>query len=149
MIISCSRRTDIPAFYGDWFINRIRKGFVHVRNPIYFKKVSKLSLKSVDVYYFTSCSKNPVPFLDKLNLLQDYNYYSQFTLTPYGKDIGLNLPLKREVIDTFLKLSEKIGKKIVIWLYDSILLSPRIHIDYHMQKFGYLVQCLSGMRENA
>ena len=94
MIISCSRRTDIPAFYSDWFFNRMREGYVLVRNPMNPRQVRNVSLAPSDVDCIVFWTKNPAPMLDKLQLLQDYNYYFQFTLTPYGKDIEPNLPPK-------------------------------------------------------
>ncbi|MEN6375467.1 MAG: DUF1848 domain-containing protein [Smithella sp.] len=144
MIISCSRRTDIPAFYSDWFINRIREGFVQVRNPVNVRQVRTVSLLPADVDCIVFWTKNPAPLLDRIYLLADYNYYFQFTLTSYGSDIEQNLPPKNEVIDTFLALSRKIGKERIIWRYDPILLSPGVNIDYHIQNFADLVQRLAG-----
>jgi hypothetical protein len=147
MIISCSRRTDIPAFYSDWFFNRLREGFVLVRNPMNPKQVRQVSLAPPDVDCIVFWTKDPVPMLDRLHLLQDYNYYFQFTLTPYDKDIELNLPPKIEIIDTFIRLSDKIGRKRIVWRYDPILLSASISIDYHMDHFYDLARRLSGHTE--
>lgn len=147
MIISCSRRTDIPAFYGDWFFNRIHEGFVLVRNPMNAKQVRRVSLLPADVDCIVFWTKDPEPLLDRLQHLKDYNYYFQFTLTPYGKDIEPNLPLKTEIVDTFLKLSVKIGKKRIIWRYDPILLTENINIEYHIEHFARMVQRLSGHTE--
>jgi len=85
--------------------------------------------------------------MDRLQLLQDYDFYFQFTLTPYDKNIEPNLPSKTEIIDTFLKLSGKIGKKRIIWRYDPILLSANINIDYHVDRFSELAKRLSGHTE--
>jgi hypothetical protein len=147
MIISCSRRTDIPAFYSDWFLNRIREGHVHVRNPMNPKQVRKISLTPPDVDCLVFWTKDPAPMLDHLQPLKDYNYYFQFTLTPYEKNIELNLPPKPQIIDTFLKLSDKVGKKRIIWRYDPILLSASINIDYHVDQFNELAKRLSGHTE--
>jgi DNA repair photolyase len=147
MIISCSRRTDIPAFYSDWFFNRISEGYVLVRNPMYPRQVRRVSLAPPDVDCIVFWTKDPAPMTDHLQLLQDYNYYFQFTLTPYDKDIEPNLPPKLQIIDTFLELSDKIGKKRTIWRYDPILLSASINIDYHIDCFNDLAQRLSGHTE--
>ncbi|MGD0022181.1 MAG: DUF1848 domain-containing protein [Smithellaceae bacterium] len=147
MIISCSRRTDIPAFYSDWFFNRIHEGYVLVCNPMNSKQVRNISLAPSDVDCIVFWTKDPAPMLDKLQLLQDYNFYFQFTLAPYGKDIELNLPPKTEIIDTFLKLSDKIGKKRIIWRYDPILLSKSVGIEYHVNNFASLAKLLSGHTE--
>ena len=84
MIVSVSRRTDIPAFYSDWFFNRLQEGFVHGINPFNRKQVSEISLRPEDVDCFVFWTKNPAPMLERLDLLAGYNYYFQFTLTPYG-----------------------------------------------------------------
>jgi len=85
--------------------------------------------------------------LDRLQLLKDYNFYFQFTLTPYNKDIEPNLPPKAAIIDTFLKLSNKIGKKRIIWRYDPILLSASVRMEYHVEHFTRMSQRLSGHTE--
>ena len=147
MIISCSRRTDIPAFYSDWFVNRLREGYVLVRNPMNAKQIRRVSLAPSDVDCIVFWTKYPSPMLDRLQLLKGYNYYFQFTLTPYGKDIEPHLPPKAEIVDTFIKLSDKIGKKRIIWRYDPILLSASITIDYHLERFHDLARQLSGHTE--
>jgi DNA repair photolyase len=147
MIISCSRRTDIPAFYSDWFFNRLREGYVSVRNPMNSNQVRNVSLAPADVDCIVFWTKDPTPMLDRLHLLQDYKYYFQFTITPYGKDIEPNLPSKMEIIDTFLKLSDKTGKERIIWRYDPILLSAGINIDYHWARFHDLAGQLAGRTE--
>lgn len=147
MIISCSRRTDIPAFYSDWFFNRIREGYVLVRNPMNSTQVRHVSLTQQDVDCIVFWTKDPAPMLDRLHLLKDYSYYFQFSLTPYDKDIEPNLPQKNEIIDSFLKLSDQIGKKRTIWRYDPILLSESLTIEYHIQHFEYLAKRLSSHTE--
>lgn len=144
MIISCSRRTDIPAFYSDWFFNRIREEFVLVRNPLNANQVRRISLLPSDVDCIVFWTKDPAPMLDRFNLLQDYSYYFQFTLTPYDNDIEPNLPPKKKISDTFLRLSDKIGTDRVIWRYDPILLSKRISLAYHVDHFGNTSRRLSG-----
>jgi DNA repair photolyase len=144
MIISCSRRTDIPAFYSDWFFNRVYEGYVLVRNPLNPKQLRNISLAPPDVDCIVFWTKNPEPMMDRLQLLQDYNFYFQFTLTPYNKDIEPNLPSKPQIIDTFLKLSDKIGKKRIIWRYDPILLSDTMRREYHVEHFAKIAQRFSG-----
>ena len=147
MIISCSRRTDIPAFYSEWFFNRLSEGYVLVRNPMNSKQVRNVSLTPPDIDCIVFWTKDPAPMLDRLHLLKDYHYYFQFTLTPYDKDIEPHLPLKTDIFDTFLRLSDRIGKKRIIWRYDPILLSANINIDYHMDRFYDLARRLSGYTE--
>ena len=147
MIISCSRRTDIPAFYSDWFFNRLREGYVLVRNPMNRNHLRKVSLDPANVDCFVFWTKNPAPMLVYLHLLKDYQYYFQFTLTPYGEDIEPHLPPKTQIIDTFLRLSNTIGKKRIIWRYDPILLTKSVSIEYHIEHFARLAKILSGYTE--
>ena len=147
MIISCSRRTDIPAFYSEWFFNRLQEGFVWVRNPMNAKQIRQLSLTPEDVDCFVFWTKDPTPMLDRLQSLSHYNFYFLFTLTPYGKDLEPNLPPKTKIIDAFRKLSDRIGKKRNIWRYDPIILSNHMNTEYHIEQFGNLAEQLSGYTE--
>jgi len=148
-IISVSRRTDIPAHYSDWFFNRLKDGFVHVRKNINPSQkipddVKKISLKPEHVMCFVFWTKNPGPMLDRLDELKDYHFYFQFTLTPYGPDIEKNLPPKEELEDTFIKLSKKVGPDRIIWRYDPILLTDKIDINYHKKHFERLSEKFHG-----
>lgn len=106
MIISASRRTDIPSYYSNWFFNRIKEGFVYVRNPMNPHQISKVSLAPDVLDGIVFWTKNPSPMLGRLDELCDYTYYFQFTLNPYGTDIERNVPSKSEVvIHVFQKLS--------------------------------------------
>lgn len=95
MIISASRRTDIPACYSEWFLKRVQEGFLFVRNPMFRHSVSKsVSPSIVDCIVFWT--KNPLPMLKMLPAFRDYMFYFQFTVTGYGKDIEAHIPNKRE-----------------------------------------------------
>lgn len=144
MIISASRRTDIPAFYSDWFFNRLQKGFVLVRNPMNKHQVSRVSLEKEVVDCIVFWSKNPTPMLPKLKLLKDYNYYFQFTLNPYDAVFENSVPKKSMLIDTFKRLSNEVGPHRVIWRYDPIILNDVIDMDYHEKYFGVLASKLKG-----
>ena len=114
MIISASRRTDIPSYYSEWFFNRLKDGYAYVRNPMNPHRISEVSLSPDMVDGIVFWTKNPTPMLNRLNELQDYTYYFQFTLTPYGRDIEKNVPSKNDIIiPTFQKLSSQIGKERV------------------------------------
>lgn len=148
MILSVSRRTDVPNYYSDWFINRIKEGFLCVRNPMNAHQISKINLSPEVVDCIVFWTKNPANMIEKLENLQAYVYYFQFTLTGYGKDIEPNLPDKRkELIPTFRKLSEKIGKEKVIWRYDPILINERYTADYHLKAFEEIASNLTGYTE--
>ncbi|MBQ4089353.1 MAG: DUF1848 domain-containing protein [Clostridia bacterium] len=145
MIISASRRTDIPAFFSDWFINRIQEGFVLVKNPMNPRQISRVSLAREDVDGIVFWTKNPIPMIDKLKYLNDIPYYFQFTLNPYGTDIEPNVPSKNDaIIPAFLKLSEKLGPDRIIWRYDPIILSAKYTIEYHIEYFEKLARRLRG-----
>jgi len=145
MILSASRRTDLPNYYSDWFYNRIKEGFLYVRNPMNAHQISKIDLSPEIVDCIVFWTKNPANMLDWLDKLRAYKYYFQFTLTGYGKDIEPNLPSKREtLIPTFQKLSEKIGSERVIWRYDPILLNQRYVLEYHLKAFEEIAGNLKG-----
>lgn len=143
MILSVSRRTDIPAFYSDWFYNRIREGDVCVRNPMNRHQVSKIRLSPDVIDCIVFWSKNPAPMLPRLGELADYMYYFQFTVTPYDRELETGLPQKESVIETFRRLSDRIGPKRVIWRYDPILFTQNIDIRYHLQYFEAIAKRLA------
>ena len=136
MIISASRRTDIPAFYSDWFFNRIKERYVLVPNPYNSKMISRISLDPAIVDCIVFWSKNPAPMLEKLDKLKEYNYYFQFTLNPYGPEIENHLPIISKRIDTFKRLSDRIGKEKVIWRYDPVLTNETYTPGFHKEKFA-------------
>ncbi len=145
MILSVSRRTDIPNYYAEWFYNRIKEGFVYVRNPMNFHQISKIDLSPKIVECIVFWTKNPAPMMDGLDALSNYHYYYQFTLTGYGKDIECNVPHKKEkMIPVFQKLSEKIGSKKVIWRYDPILFTKKYTPEYHLRAFEQIANALKG-----
>lgn len=144
MIISASRRTDIPTYYSTWFFNRLQEGYVLVRNPLNIHQVSKISLDPDVIDGIVFWTKNPIPMLDKLDRLKDYVYYFQFTLTSYGKDVETGIPSKKAVIiPAFQRLSDAIGPDRVIWRYDPIFLSETYSADYHIRFFEELAKKLS------
>jgi hypothetical protein len=147
MIISASRRTDIPAYYFDWMLNRIKQRYVYVRNPMNIHQISKISLDPDIVDCIVFWSKNPKPMLDKLHLINEYAYYFQFTLNPYDQDIEVRLPCKNEILETFKKLSDKIGPQKIIWRYDPVLLNSKYTILYHIEKFNEFASILKGYTE--
>lgn len=145
MIISASRRTDIPAFYSEWFFNRLKEGYVLVRNPMNIHQVSRIKLSPDVVDCIVFWTKNPEPMIERLNELKGYNYYFQFTLNSYSTDIEPSVPSKRNnVIDTFMRLSDKIGAERIIWRYDPIIITEKYTLEYHTTYFEKLAQELNG-----
>lgn len=148
MILSVSRRTDIPNYYSDWFYNRIKEGFVYVRNPMNVHQVSRIDISPEVVDCIVFWTKNPQPMMDRLDELAKYNYYFQFTLTGYGKDMECNVPHKKDMmIPIFQELSKKIGKQKVIWRYDPIIFTKRYTPEYHLKAFEQIAAVLSGYTE--
>lgn len=145
MILSVSRRTDIPCCYPDWFYNRLRAGFAYVRNPMNFHQVSRIPLTPELVDCIVFWTKNPTPMLPRLRELEDYPFYFQFTLTPYGSELEPGLPSKSEIVlPAFQALSRQIGAERVIWRYDPILLNTRYTVKYHIKAFEQLAEKLEG-----
>ena len=148
MIISSSRRTDIPSYYSEWFFNRIKEGFVYVRNPMNIHQISKINLSPDVVDGIVFWTKNPTPMLERIHELDQYTYYFQFTLNSYGKDVERNVPSKNDVIiPTFQKLSSIIGKERVVWRYDPILLNDQYTLEYHKKYFQVLCSKLGKYTE--
>lgn len=144
MILSVSRRTDIPAFYSEWFFNRLKEGFVYVRNPMNIHQVSKIVLSPDVIDCIVFWSKNPKPMLPRLDELKDYMYYFQFTINAYDKGFEVGVPTKEGIINTFKELSEKVGSKRVVWRYDPILLTEKMDVDYHIRYFEEIAKRLQG-----
>jgi DNA repair photolyase len=140
MIISASRRTDIPAFYAEWFINRLREGFLLVQNPFNAHKYSKVDLSPDKVDAIVFWTKNPEPLLKYLDDIDDmgYKYYFQFTLTGYPREIEQSLPELHKLLSTFKNLSDKIGPEKVIWRYDPIIISDITDEEFAVQNFNRL-----------
>lgn len=145
MIISASRRTDIPSYYSEWFYRRMEEGHVLVRNPMNIHQVSKISLSPEVVDGIVFWTKNPSRMLGGLSRLKEYTYYFQFTLTPYGNDIEAQLPSKRRiVIPAFKELADTIGPERVIWRYDPILINGQYTLEKHIRYFEMLARILEG-----
>lgn len=144
MIINTGQRTDIPAFYARWFANRLKEGFVCVRNPYYPNQVSRYRLdpKVVDVIGF--CTKNPAPMFPYMELLKDYGQYWFVTITPYGKDIEPNVPDKHKLLEDFKTLSDTVGINSIGWRYDPIFITDKYTPEYHLRAFEQMASALDG-----
>ncbi|MBE6929573.1 MAG: DUF1848 domain-containing protein [Ruminococcaceae bacterium] len=145
MLISASRRTDIPAFYTPWLLHRLRDGFACVRNPMNPRQVSRIALTPDVVDGLILWTKNPTPLLPHLDALRDYLYIFQFTLTAYGRDIEGAVPSKNDVlIPAFQELARRIGPERMIWRYDPILFTPTYTPEYHLHYFAKIARRLTG-----
>lgn len=149
MIINTGQRTDIPAFYAPWFANRLREGFVCVRNPYNPQQVSRYRLDPSVVDGIGFCTKNPEPMFPYMDLLRDYGQYWFVTITPYGRDIEPNVPDKHHLLDVFHRLSDTVGVNAIGWRYDPIFLSERYTADYHLRAFEQIASALDGYTKTA
>ncbi len=145
MIISASRRTDIPSYYGQWLLQRLREGYVFIPNPYNKQRYAKANLtrEAVDILVFWT--KNPLPFLRHLPEIDamGYPYYFQFTLTPYGRETEKFLPHKNTLVEVFMHLSRTLGKHRMVWRYDPIIIDDRYTLAYHAEKFASMASLLA------
>lgn len=141
MILNVSSRTDVAAFYSEWFMNRYNEGYVDVRNPFYEKLVHRIYFEDVEAIIF--CSKNPLPLIKHLKEI-DKPLLFHITLTPYNKDIEPNVISKREIIEGIKQISNIIGIDNVYVRYDPIFISDKYNIEYHIKAFDKLCILLNG-----
>lgn len=141
MILNVSGRTDIIAFYSEWFMKRYEEGFIDVRNPFYPKMISRISFDNVDAILF--CTKNPIPILKDIKKIKKPILF-HVTLTAYKNDIEPNVPPKGEVIKAVQELSRLIGKDNLVIRYDPVFISDKYSLDYHVKAFDKLCRLLEG-----
>ena len=148
-IISVSRRTDIPAFYSEWFMSRIREGHCTVVNPYNAAQVSRVSLAPEDVEIFVFWTRNAAPLMKHLEELdkRGYKYYFLYTILGYPKEIDPFCPELSEATETFINLSRIVGKEKMVWRYDPVLFSNRTTLKWHKEQFFRISDRLSGAFE--
>ena len=141
MILNVSGRTDIVAFYTEWFMNRLKDGYIDVRNPFNQNSISRIMMDDVDLIFF--CTKNPTPIV---KYIKDINkkIYFHVTLTPYKRDIEPNLPPKTEIIESIKKISELIGHDNIVVRYDPVFINNKYTIEYHIKAFERICKLLEG-----
>ncbi len=144
MILNTGQRTDIPAFFPEWFANRLKEGYVCVRNPYNQSSVNKYVLNPQVVDAIGFCTKNPAPFFPYLDLVKDYGQYWYVTITPYGKDIEPGVPDKKEVMEAFKFLSKTVGINRIGWRYDPIFIDDTYTVAFHIEAFTRMVEELKG-----
>ena len=141
MILNVSGRTDIVAFYTEWFMNRYKDGFLDVRNPFNPKLVSRINFDNVDLIMF--CTKNPIPIIPHLKEINKPILF-HITITPYLKDIEPNVIDKRRIIDGVKEISKLIGIENIYVRYDPIFISDKYTVDYHIKMFNKMCNLLDG-----
>lgn len=147
MIINTGMRTDIPAFYSEWFINRIKAGIVLVRNPYRPEWVTSYKLDPDVVDCIVFCTKNPAPMLPFTDHLKPFGQYWFVTITPYGKDVEPNVPPKETVMEDFKRLSEAVGTNCICWRYDPVFIDDTYTLARHISDFEEMAKTLSGCTE--
>lgn len=148
MIINTGSRTDIPAYFSEWFYNRIEQGYVYTRNPYYAEQVMKYQLIPDVVDCLSFCTKNPEPMLERLNEINAFSQFWLVTITPYEKEIEPNVPKKEKVIESFKRLSTKVGINAISWRYDPIFITDKYSVQYHIESFEKIAKSLSGYTDN-
>jgi hypothetical protein len=146
VIISASRRTDIPAFYAEWFMNRVRASYCTVPNPFNRHQVSHVSLQPDDVDVIVFWTRNPRPLLPHLAELDErgYRYYFQYTLMNNPRVIDPKSPPLEASLETFRELADHIGPEKVIWRYDPIVFSNVTGPEFHRATYQCIAQSLRG-----
>lgn len=144
MILSVSRRTDIPAFYADWFVNRLKEGSLLVRNPFNPGQVSRVDLSPSSVECIVFWTKNPQPMMAKLKELDPYPFYIQYTVNHYGPEMESRLPELEQRLDTFRRLSDLLGPERMVWRYSPIIMGGQYSFEYHLEAFARLASALRG-----
>ncbi|MBL7086328.1 MAG: DUF1848 family protein [Candidatus Cloacimonetes bacterium] len=146
MIISVCRRTDIPAYYSEWFYNRINDGYCVVPNPMNYKNVSFVDLTPKAVTAFVFWTRNPIPLWKNIKIIDELNfkYYFLFTLNNYPITYESYNPPLESTISIFKKIASKIGNSKVIWRYDPIIITDDMNFNFHTHNFNLIASKLKG-----
>lgn len=144
MILHTGNRTDIPAFYAEWFKNRLEAGYVMTRSPYDPSSVMKYSLDPSVVDLLVFCTKNPEPMTKYAEYLEPYRQYWYVTITPYGKDMEPNVPNKHRIIEITKDLGRRLGKNCVGWRFDPIIVNEKYTVGYHLRAFRRIAEELDG-----
>jgi hypothetical protein len=144
LIISASRRCDIPRFRFDWLLQRLEAGYVDVVNPFNAAQIRRVSLRPEDVECFVFWTRDPRSLLA---MTDQYAFYAMITLTGYPEILEPNIPPADEIIQAMKAMSEKWGRKRVIWRYDPVFLSSLTDAAFHRRNFAELAARLSGVVE--
>ena len=144
MILNMGQRTDIPAFFSQWFFRRVREQYVLARNPFFPEKVTRYRIAPDIVDAIAFCTKNPAPMLEGLDLLRDFPQMWFVTITAYGRDIEPNVPKKEDAVAAFRALSARLGTEAVVWRYDPVFITEKYSARLHKEAFAELAGALKG-----
>ncbi|MDF2629811.1 MAG: hypothetical protein K0R39_3642 [Symbiobacteriaceae bacterium] len=145
MIISASYKTDIPCFYGQWFMNRLRAGYCKMVNP-YSRQIYRVSLTRADVDGFIFWTKNLGPFLPHLAEIRaaGYPFIIQYTITGYARSLEHAVVDSEQSVGQIRRVASEFGPKAVVWRYDPILFTSATPHEYHLKSFSRLAEQLEG-----
>lgn len=146
MIVSASRRTDLPAFYAEWFMHRIRAGSCAVPNPFNRKQVTTVSLKPEDVDVIVFWTRNPRPLFPYFEELAErgFRYYFLYTLLNYPPELEPQAPPLEASLATFQECAARTSPERVIWRYDPIMFSTRTNARFHAERYHQIASALQG-----
>lgn len=144
VIVSASRRTDIPAFYSEWFLRRLAEGFCTVPNPFNRRQVSRISLRPEDVDALVFWTRNPRPLMARLAELAAHRYYFLFTLVGNPRELDPKSPPREAAVATFRDLAGRLGPGRVVWRYDPVVFSALTPREFHLRNFAEIAEQLEG-----
>lgn len=147
-IISASRRTDIPAFYGNWFMDRIREGYCTYPNPLYPKQIHRVDLTPDAVAGIVFWTRNAKPMLRHLDELsrRGYCFYFLYTVVNYPRSVDPRSPSYASAAETMRRLADGLGRNRVVWRYDPVILnSTGVDLTWHKENFGRLLGVIGGV----
>jgi hypothetical protein len=149
VIVSASRRTDIPAFYSAWMMQRLYAGYALVRSTYSAHRVFHVPLTPDVVDCIVFWTKNPIPMEASFPQIgaMGFPFYVQYTLTPYGPELEQNLPPKQALVEAFLRLSDTLGAARVVWRYDPVVVDPAHPVSWHIEAFGRMCERIAGFTE--
>jgi Domain of unknown function (DUF1848) len=145
MLISASYKTDIPAFYGEWFMNRLDAGYCLMRNP-YNRNVTRIELTKQAVDGFVFWTKNLGPFLPSLAEVKHrgFPFMVQYTINGYPRALEVSVLEAAKATEHVRAVTEQFGRDSVVWRYDTILLSSLTPVEFHLDNFGRIAASLRG-----
>ena len=147
VIVSASRRTDVPALFAGWLEQRLRDGWCEVANPFNRHQVSRVSLSPQDVAAFVFWTRHARPMLPLLPLLERHRYYFQYTITGYGPPVEPRTPPLEVAVRTFAELARRLPPGAVVWRFDPILVGPAFPPEAHLERFSRIARALAGHTE--
>ena len=148
MILNTGSRTDIPAFYAEWFVRRVREGFVMARSPYDPRRITRYILDPAVVDLIVFCTKNPAPLLTHGEALAPFRQFWGVTVTPYGTDIEPQAPSVEAAMESIRTLARVVGSRAVHWRYDPVLITEKYTLEFHKSSFRRMAEGLAGAVEN-